>query len=169
MSTRKSFKMATIAGKDLHVFVRRVGQENCAALNALNPLIQTMLLIIVRAAASAKNITRFWLLLSCGGQEMNYLEAIRSGKPYRRRIWDRGVYYVQTQGLMDVEHVKTCDVLAEDWEVKEEPREWWIAELWPYHRDSNGVVRITRDKACVQQNPEGWVRVREVLDSPEAK
>ena len=60
-------------------------------------------------------------------------EAVESGKPFRRGLWERDVWLACPRNgyIVDVEEshmftLSTFDIFATDWEIKAEPREFWI-------------------------------------------
>lgn len=64
---------------------------------------------------------------------MNLLEAIKSGKPFKRPAHAEYLVATETNGLQwmglvleDAVSLSTAALLAEDWELKPEPREYWI-------------------------------------------
>lgn len=97
---------------------------------------------------------------------MNYLEAIKSGKPYRRKGWSDRDWFVSRASFEGyIMKVLVSDALAEDWEIKEEPREWILAKCdgkWQVAEKSEshfGVLRYTGSRP-----PQEWVRVKEILE-----
>ena len=75
---------------------------------------------------------------------MTIQEAIKSGRPFRRKGWTHACHFVvrnkdgysngelweynsETKQLLAVTSLKYVgDIIATDWEVKREPREWWF-------------------------------------------
>lgn len=110
---------------------------------------------------------------------MNYLEAIRSGKPLRRKskeTWGKrpscsvgmgSTYLVPAGTWITREILLDCvsieDIVADDWEVKQEPREWMIYTMqgiWFVSQSPPGF-EMTNFHGTVL--PQEVVHVREVL------
>lgn len=109
---------------------------------------------------------------------MTIQEAIKSGKPFRRpgkymnggdHIWmiravskDSFLNYTAhaEQNVYEC-HVSPDDIVATDWEVKTEPREWFICE---YENGAREVYDTDRsDWAKCKMGVSSFIRVREVL------
>ena len=55
---------------------------------------------------------------------MNLIEAVKSGKPFRRKGWTYNpTRWVTNRHKTKKEQLTTFDILADDWETKPEPRE----------------------------------------------
>lgn len=50
---------------------------------------------------------------------MNLIEAIRSGKPFRRKVWDNDLGEVSYCFYADYDWLEEEDILADDWETEE--------------------------------------------------
>lgn len=89
---------------------------------------------------------------------MNYLDAIRSGKPYRRMVeskW-RPVFDLNSNFCTTVNETFGY-VFSEDFEVKQEPREWWLVDT-----GSANMLAYEKQPDLISNS---WrlIRVREVL------
>jgi hypothetical protein len=49
---------------------------------------------------------------------MNLIEAVRSGKPFKRKIWNNPSFYPSFE--LAVNELSSSDILADDWEIQEE-------------------------------------------------
>ena len=100
---------------------------------------------------------------------MNLIEALKTGKPIRRKgrsTWSKGgvgwhngpnAYFDPEFYLTDV-GADRADILADDWEVKPEPREWTICDA----SDTRETRRI-RPYDPGNETCSECVHVREVL------
>lgn len=57
---------------------------------------------------------------------MTIQEAIKSGKPFRRAIWNKNLWLVESKGIvcdnsirLEIIRFSVPDILADDWEIKE--------------------------------------------------
>lgn len=85
---------------------------------------------------------------------MTIQEAIKTGKPFRRT---GNEYWHHSAPLASFVEV---DIIAEDWEVKREPREFTV-----YKQGDNWMV--TDMVGAIEyrgERPTNFIRVREVLD-----
>lgn len=82
---------------------------------------------------------------------MKLQEALLSGKPFRRLGATEWRDYA---GMT----FNTHDVLYQEWEVKEEPREFWV------YFDAEGRL-VSWDKVRPYgEDSKGWIFVRQVMD-----
>ena len=89
---------------------------------------------------------------------MTLQEAIKSGKPFRRL----GIKYWITD--VNITTISNADILAEDWELKKEVREFTL-----YKREEDGQIYATDRRGSIvtyfgQQPPIFVAHVREIID-----
>lgn len=66
---------------------------------------------------------------------MTLIEAVRSGKPFRRKCWSQGYH------VLDIYKTIACsleDILADDWEIQEEKIEITERQLRRIYQDVFG-------------------------------
>lgn len=78
---------------------------------------------------------------------MNLLEALKSGRPFKRAHW---INYIDYRGIRPTHKFWTDDALQNDWEVEDRPRRF-ILNL------SSGLFRDWPENVA----PPGWILVRE--------
>lgn len=66
---------------------------------------------------------------------MTIIEALKSGKPFKRNHWS--CYYTKI-GEAAYNSFTVDDILANDWEIKTEPRIIWV-NIYPGDKIFNGV------------------------------
>lgn len=89
---------------------------------------------------------------------MNFLEAFKTGLPMRRRHFASG--WINPAGSLD--GLTKQDILAIDWEVKKEPREWVI-----FKQDGQLKFIEATESFLIEYRgakPTDVVRVREVIE-----
>jgi hypothetical protein len=69
-------------------------------------------------------------------------EAIKSGKPFRRPHWSNEKCFFTVNHIANSTLLSLEDILADDWEVKREPRKYYL------HR---GIAFINKDAALREQ------------------
>lgn len=84
------------------------------------------------------------------------IEAIQSGKPFR---WGNDGDWIYPHTKIDNFGFNPADFLERNWEIKQEPREFWY----------NLRTRVLLANVGIQAEEEfpaseGWIKVREVLD-----
>lgn len=92
---------------------------------------------------------------------MNLIEAVKTGLPLKRPGWT-WVTRESQSGLS----VTWEQILADDWEVKREPREWWLIKQDEVTGSFMGEPVVSRSLVAVENASKemGGIRVREVLD-----
>jgi hypothetical protein len=96
---------------------------------------------------------------------MTIQEAIKSGKPFRRKGWptfweyDLSRDWITYEKTSDQPPIRLRDILADDWEVKHEPREWLIVGVMTALDGRTSLVVDGPDLS----NESRKIRVREVL------
>lgn len=107
---------------------------------------------------------------------MNIIEAAKSGKPFRRRCWHESTGSIELMGhprfSLPSDKIPSTiaarfanftmdDIVADDWEVKREPREWEM-----YLNEANGTIFMRARYWELQsvENPVKRIKVREVLE-----
>jgi len=95
---------------------------------------------------------------------MNLIEALKSGKPFRRsnRNGYLSVGSLQSFLYNVAEEVFYDYVTADDWVIKQEPREWTVMVS-----PDGGLISVAAD----QKHAFNWskIRVREILEDDEPK
>lgn len=92
---------------------------------------------------------------------MNYLEAIKSGKPYRRKEWVSLKWHPSFDlgnNMLTTISMPLEDLIADDWEVKKEPQEWWAINT------GEGYYRLYDSQPSMMSNTWKMFKVREVLE-----
>ena len=97
---------------------------------------------------------------------MTIQEAIKSGKPFRRRDWvttgqvATDIWFEADKPYLDEMNLELDDILADDWEVKEEK-----SRLKAWVTRSEQLVLTTDDREAI---PTDWTRAP-WLDEPEGE
>lgn len=100
---------------------------------------------------------------------MTIQEAIRSGKPFRRKNW-HAWFILKNDAFVGADELpyplKTLpliqDILADDWEVKREPREWLIVGI--HTTDEWRELPILEGPEINPERDRKKIRVREVIE-----
>lgn len=88
---------------------------------------------------------------------MTIQEALKTGLPYKRKVW----HVASWQAPLPNNRYMVEDILADDWEVKREPREWLAYQvdgIWELG-DEAGIQIYRGTKKKIGE----VIKVREVL------
>lgn len=109
---------------------------------------------------------------SWSGEPMNFIDAVKSGHPFRRKSWETGnlVVHKQLNFIVWEDDFKLevvlsrQDVIADDWEIVKNQSERRIAWIcYDKSRADCGQLRFTRESVDLE---EGFERIP-WLDEPE--
>lgn len=89
---------------------------------------------------------------------MTIQEAIKSELPYRRRGWETESWLPANRSLISTMY-SIEDILADDWEVKREPREFRL-----YNCPVLGKVWVEANESAMTSESAMVICAREVID-----
>ena len=84
---------------------------------------------------------------------MNIIEAVKSGKRFRRKTW--GVYvFFSKYGFIEYEDGESCilekiDITSDDWEVEEEKKELTRAQVYDALYEARYLIDSSTNKILV--------------------
>lgn len=89
---------------------------------------------------------------------MTLVECLKSGKPFTKKTWPNGEFI-----QYDKSHrFTTEEVMSDDWEIKQGPRECWIHPnaIDTLKEEGTYTASISKYQDCRS----GWILVREVTE-----